>query len=665
MRAILFASFILLPVSIMAGDWVQTLDMDLKVPTKTLVDSDIASSTLDFTVPGYELETIDINGKDFSSITVPELNNLNEKGMPSLPKLTASVIIPAEAAMSYRILEEDCHVEAVGPIVPAKGTVYRNQNPALVPYSFSKFYQSSDVYPRSSVSLSEPFVVRGVRGLTVQYYPFQYLAESQEVRICSRARVALYADGISTHNVVSADLPASATTDFSTIYDKLFLNYQTYLADDEKHDVPEQDKLLIIAHDRFAKEIQPLVEWKLQKGVATKLVLTSAISSTPNTQPTPQDIKKFIQSEYDLRGISHILLVGDAEELKPFPGTSGNVVGKEADPMYVLLAGNDSYPDAFISRFSGETPEHIRTQVERSVSYERQPELSDWYNKAMGLAGDDKGGNPSYADWERADFLRTELLKYPFASVDQFYHRPLTAPILDAFRQGRGFVNYINHGSTTSWPIGSITTSVISQMDNYNRLPFIVSVACVNGKFAGGTCLGEAFLRAGTPGKPAGAIAVYASSTNQSWVPPCIGQRRVTDLLVARKKLSIGGLFMNGVIATLEDGESSAVQTYQSWHVFGDGSITSRTTKPEMLKVEHPEVLSKSAGNLPVTVEKTAGALVSIYADGVNYGAVTTDAKGVALIPLKDCGCSRSRKMTLTVTGFNKVPYITTLAVVD
>ena len=64
-----------------------------------------------------------------------------------------------------------------------------------------------------------------------------------------------------------------------------------------------------------------------------------------------------------------------------------------------------------------------------------------------------------------------------------------------------------------------------------------------------------------------GAIAVYASSTNQAWVPPTIGQKEIVTLLTEEKATTIGGLFFNGVMAVLDDDSKNTDQTFETWHV--------------------------------------------------------------------------------------------------
>ncbi len=56
-----------------------------------------------------------------------------------------------------------------------------------------------------------------------------------------------------------------------------------------------------------------------------------------------------------------------------------------------------------VGRFSGSTPAHIATQVERSIEYERFPtNNAEWYDNAMGVASNQVWG------------VRVDLNRYSF-----------------------------------------------------------------------------------------------------------------------------------------------------------------------------------------------------------------------------------------------------------
>ena len=75
------------------------------------------------------------------------------------------------------------------------------------------------------------------------------------------------------------------------------------------------------------------------------------------------------------------LLVGDKNQIPTFTVGSGWSDG-ECDICYGYLSGNDSYPEIFVGRFSAESPSHVLTAVQRTIDYEKTPDINgDWYRK--------------------------------------------------------------------------------------------------------------------------------------------------------------------------------------------------------------------------------------------------------------------------------------------
>ncbi len=125
--------------------------------------------------------------------------------------------------------------------------------------------------------------------------------------------------------------------------------------------VTDVGDMIIITTSEFMNAIEPLVTWKNRKGIPTTSYLYP-----DETGSTATEIKNFIQQIYDQTGtLTFILLVGDAEDIPPAAGYAGSP-GYPADPVYTLLAGDDEYPDAFIGRFSVETPEEAEIVVNKN-----------------------------------------------------------------------------------------------------------------------------------------------------------------------------------------------------------------------------------------------------------------------------------------------------------
>ena len=74
--------------------------------------------------------------------------------------------------------------------------------------------------------------------------------------------------------------------------------------------------------------------------------------------------------------------------------------------LLFFVAGNDSYPDLIIGRFSAETGNHVETMVNRTIAYEMNPDPQGiWYKKGSGFASNEGPGDNGEYDNEHMDIL--------------------------------------------------------------------------------------------------------------------------------------------------------------------------------------------------------------------------------------------------------------------
>ena len=623
-----------------------------------VLESRPARTVVEFRLGGYWLDEIEIDGQRHAVIGLPGRTTLMNKGYPDLPKLRERLIIPDDAHMTVRLLESE-HVDmATLPVAPSKGHLTRNIDPATVPYEFDPVYGTDAWYPERTAWLDEPFILRDYRGISLQINPVRYHPLRQELRIYRRIVVEVSTDGPGRANVKTRSKSRERIdADFDRTYRRMFLNYSAA----KYTSIVEQGRMLIVCYNGFSGAIKPFHEWKLQRGIETRLALYPDSTGSGTTA-----IKNYIQNMYDSpEGLTYVMLVGDVGQI---PTNSGTAESAPSDPCYVKLEGGDHYPDAFISRLSATTTAQVDNQVDKFINYELNPDTGGgaaWYHKGTGIASNESGGT-GMTDYERMDLLRADLLAYNYTLVDQIYDPGATASqVTAAVNDGRSIVNYIGHGSGTSWSTTGFSTSNVGALSNGNMLPFVCDVSCMNGDFTmGSNCFAEAWLKAGTAGSPKGGVAHYAASTNASWVPPCVMQAELVDLLCAEEKNTFGGLCFNGVMKGMDENPGyEGTKLMEQYHIFGDCSAQMRTDVPATMAVNHDAVIFVDAISFDVQVSGVEGALAALYHGGVLYGSALTNASGSTTITLAE-SFPGPGQVTLTVTGYNKVPYVTALDVV-
>lgn len=618
-----------------------------------VISSGSQETVLEMTLGHFNRESVRINGDVYWALNLKKEGFTMETGMPQLPYISRSLIIPGTALMNVQILESE-YTDVVMPIAPSKGNLTRDINPDTVPWTFDNFYQSNGYYPTSLSRLSEPFIIRDYRGITVYMQPFVYYPSTQTLRIYTRIKLSVNNNGIDNVNVMSS-AKSSASAWFENIYKSMFLNYEQ-----TKYPVlDEEGRILIITNSMFNTTLQPYLNWKRQKGFTVNVVdITTA-------GPTATQLKTYIQNQYDLNNnLAFVQIIGDHAQVPSL--TSG---GGASDPSFALLAGGDNYPDIFVGRFSAQTTTDLETQVTRSIAYERDMQSgNNWLATGMGIASNQGGGSQGdlgESDQVHIENIRTDLMTYGYTTVDQVYEAlgATQAMISNGVNAGRGMINYCGHGSNTSWGTTGFSNTQVNQLTNDNKLPFIVSVACVNGNFTNITCFAEAWTRAidSVTGNPRGALVFYGSSINQSWDPPMRAQDEIVDLMVANQKNTIGGLFFNGSSKMIEVYGADGSNMYKTWHIFGDASLQVRTAEPQPMTAQYNDILFMGLDTF--AVQTNPGARVTLSYNSEVYGTAIADASGNANITLSIVP-AEPMVLTITITAFDRITHIGTVQVV-
>ena len=537
-----------------------------------VLNSTTTSTTLEYIFDGVHYQKIVIDGEEYSFLSAPGMVWFMDQGYPQLPISRSSIVIPDLAAMNYKIVAQDVETIETLPVIPSKGHFTRDIDPQSVPYTFAPVYKQDTWFPSETILLDEPYIVRDLRGMTIQFNPVQFNPAQKQLRIWKRIVVEVYTDNRKeVVNPFNREKPfRGITSEFEDIYTTLFSNYGKGAF--EYTPIPEPGRLLIIYHQNYASQIQPLNNWKIEKGIPTLLAEYPTQTGTGSAA-----IKTYIQNLYNqAEGLTYIVLVGESDQI---PYLTGNYESAASDPCYVKLSGTDAYPDAYISRISPSSQSNCAYIISKIIKYEKYPDTgadAGWYFKGTGVASDESGSTP-LIDWQRMNLVRDTLLAHGFVHVDQIYDPSASsAAVTAAINDGRSILNYMGHGSGTSWSTTGFNVTAIHNLSNGWKNPFIIDVACQNGKFTLTECMEEAWIRAGDTTNPKGAIAVYGASTNTSWVPPCDMQTEAIYLLANKLRNTVGGISFNGVMKAMDlwgGSTGEGLKLMEQYNIFGDCSM--------------------------------------------------------------------------------------------
>ena len=666
-KHILTALLVMLTVVTFGQQWVAIKSDAPSTIQTTLVASSENQITVNMQVPGFYTFEVTTPRGEANIISVPRTVSTAAAGEPNLPMIAVPAIIGDQQHYSIRLIDAQ-YTDYQMEVAPSKGDFPRSVNPDDVPYTYGEAYSTDAFFPAQNVGLYDPYILRDFRGQNMVFYPFAYNPVTHTLRVYYNMTVEMYSDGQLGENTLSRrSSEVRMDPEFGALYQNHFINYSQGLS--KYNAVDETGELLIICHDAFMDAMQPFVNWKKQIGRPVTMVGTSVSGSTSDA------IKTYIQNQYNSNpNISHILLVGDNAQVQSYFTAAGGYSGR-TDQFFGQLVGNDYYNDVIVGRFSAENADHVTTQVDKVIHYERDVTAADtWLSIGQGVSKNEGAGSGHFgeADYQHIDYIRDTLLHYNYTSIHRDYQNvqgvsSSAAIISQHINEGVSIINYCNHGSPTSWGVLNYSNSHINALTNDNKLPFIWSVACNNGQLDySQPCFAEAWMRAtnNSTGAPTGAIGGMFSYISQPWQPPMYGQDEMNNVLTEHRsiKRTLGGISTDGNMKILDQYNSNGqgLATYQFWLLFGDPTLTVRNMTPANMNVTHASSMSTSATSFTVNATNGNGALATLTRNNEIMGSATIN-NGTCNITFAAPGTTGTA--TLTVFGYNKITYIATIQI--
>ncbi|KPK98728.1 MAG: hypothetical protein AMK75_06860, partial [Planctomycetes bacterium SM23_65] len=212
---------------------------------------------------------------------------------------------------------------------------------------------------------------------------------------------------------------------------------------------------------------------------------------------TAEGVRDFIRDVYDTQSAEHfgdghlgfVLLIGDAYAddnhtvmIPTYDGYGGTEVA--SDHYYACVSGADDFEDVMIGRFSVGNLSELSTVARKAVDYMPQDPQEDWHDRVLligGLFYTTKDGYVAlfneYEEMLPDDLTVDRIYRHDFPDLHQ-----CALTIVDAINDGYLFVNYAGDGWKFNWH-ETLTTAYIPMMANNDRLPIVLSMACMTGWF--------------------------------------------------------------------------------------------------------------------------------------------------------------------------------------
>ena len=645
-------------------------------PVFTIVASDDFGAEVLIEIPEPEVTGIVEGGQRFHKVSVSQAGGRTEVGRPELPVMARLVAVPPGASAEVDVEYGDYSVLKDIRIRPHReeGISEKGRGGFTID---NEFYARDSFCPESIVEVGSPMNLRDLRVVPLIIHPVQYNPLREELRVYRRLTVRLrylggYGSG--THQQ-GAGRPEA----FDKLYRSSILNYGSYSSSEI-----ERGGYLIITPDEYYEALQPLAEWKRQKGYHTEVVMMSQIGSfqTIGSLLRNDHIRAYIQDSYANSSVplEYIILVGDDDmptflyydemQTMVMPSWPWDAT----DHPYSLLEGDDYFPDVLVGRLSVSSLNEVRTVVNKIVSYERDPYMgqTDWYKRALMVCNYE--GNASSRTTKL--WVMDKLYDKGFVHVDTSFiysWSECDVEFLSAvLNSGVSFVNYRGIAMWGGWA-SYVDLHNIYRLQNGFMLPVITDMTCGEADFYIFDCPAEGWLRAGTPLNPKGAIAVvgptalntkvyfnnvldggfYSGVFDDSLFT--VGQA------LARAKME---LFMQYPLNRGPGHAWNSVECYfYMYTLIGDPGLEMWTDIPQLFTVEHPSVIENGSNVLNVRVKDSSyrpvsGAYVCLTrGEEILSGGWTKADGSITLSITLPLSIGNDDSVTVTATKHNFKPY--------
>lgn len=610
--------------------------------------------------------TIQAEGETYTQVEVPGAQNNGEDGLPGVPVYRQLIALPegAKARVEARANGAESFKLKLYPVQPEpldsardKGDKTENGRFQDPPFTINKEVYAQDApFPRAVCTIEPLGKARelSLAQLTCaagQYNPAQEeltMFESLDVHVSFDGGEEFFTRKRTAQNFEAESAYASMVSNTSAV---------------ARHVGPVGaikfwrlgEEFLILTHPDFRAAADRLAAWKNSKGIMTRVVnVNDGAGGGPDTRA---QIDAYIESEYanSLIPPSYVLLLGDAEFIRPFyVSTSGSATTGTDYPYALLSSQSDEVADFAVGRIPVDTLAQADVVVDKIINYEQSPPWNSAFYRNATMASQFQcclSGSPAGRDQrsfiETSELARNELIargktveriytRTGTTTPARYYNGTLlpaalgsgsgfawdgdTTDIVNAFNAGRFLIMHRDHGFKDGWGHPEFeSTNVVNDLNNGALLPVVFSVNCASGLFDNETASGdygttnsgvyfsEHLLRKSN----GGAVGILGDTRDSpTWANSALA-RGFFDAVWPNTLPAYGGTTSHrrlgdilnygkaylatqvGVAGTTEAPTAGNLTSeLYLWHVIGDPTLEMWTSNPHRWVI-HPEIIAK------------------------------------------------------------------------
>lgn len=488
---------------------------------------------------------------------------MGDASQPALPYISYNILIPPNTRIAdFSVIISDNAIRD-NVIIAPNPKAYHGESNDTATIGIPNYLPQ--MYPEKSVVLTAENIMKGYVFAGFVVSPFVYNAETNELRFVSEITITIQLEYLTGETSIIRKDAKEYIKSIVINPHEMDILYSTGepiegVEGEEGEEGEDADECatgteyLVITTNALKASFNPLIAWKIQKGVRSKIITVEEIYANYSGATPQLQIKNCLKDYYDNHCLKWVLLGGD-NTIVPVqacygytpdvtPPTTDNTI--PCDLFYACFDktfdwnanGNneigetsdniDMSPEVYISRVPVRIAAHVTAFVNKLLKYEKNPATSNYVEKIL-LAGSilsnylpPNGYSDAHLKSEKiyndhiAPYWNTNgIVRHRFYDTDTDFPGgatyDLNATNLQAkINDGYHFIHTAGHGSAILWKleVGNYLNTQASALQNVNA-SIILTAACNSNNFdQNEPCLSEAFIR-----NPNGACVAFWGSS--------------------------------------------------------------------------------------------------------------------------------------------------------
>lgn len=500
------------------------------------------NNVIDFRLNSYQSVRKIINNETHVQYYIDGYIRTDKVGDPNLPIIRRAFL---GQNISFEILDFKLNSRTTSRIIPIRR--YSNRCKFReYPWIFSDRYFIDEFFPKNIINSFQFYSEKNHKGFILEINPFLYNPVTNELLIIDNLRIRL-------NDVTFKPL---YDTNKAILYRNLFMNYVENLREDKL-------TILIIAADSYVDVIAPLIKSKSE----IYDVIFSKLSNISKTKD-PIEIKSYIKNLFLNNSLSNVILIGNVNDIPSHPNDHTEHSDSNYGQMYDMPNVN-----VHISRISGDKISIIR-QINKIIWYDKLSEidLESYQGIASAQGQIDLPTDCQFMDILNKMIANEKKIKKTF--YKQCGPNANKTNVIDHINRGLTFINYIGHGSGTSWVTTNFDVNDAKNLKNVYNNSIVIDVSCSNGDLTINPCLAESMMTGGL--NNSGVLSMYSSIPFAEWFPPVYMQYFAYFILKNRnldRKITIGDITYGGSLMSCVLYPAGCRHLIDGYILYGDGSI--------------------------------------------------------------------------------------------